>query len=170
MHKASYPKETPDQWHPIAGDLSGWGGACNQSINTGCSPGEQDNLIGRTPPPLSDFLLFLPLAVGSFSSCAFLTVSPSVNLSPSLRSRHHFVTQCLPLPGFPVPSLPRWLLANSRSTGHTKARNAAGLERRGWGGQGRWCGVELSDWRIAANQQYRDQTQLLQVTTAWPVI
>lgn len=77
MQRPSYPKETADQWPPIAGGHSGWGGACNQSINTGRSLGEQYNLLRRTPtllPPLSDFLLLLLLQAFTLLQKAFLTL------------------------------------------------------------------------------------------------
>lgn len=57
MQRPSYPKETADQWPPIAGDHTGWGGACNQSINTGRSLGEQYNLMRHTPTHLPPYLI-----------------------------------------------------------------------------------------------------------------
>lgn len=56
----SYPKETPDQWPPIAGDLSGWGGACNQSINNGCSLRERHNQMRQTHTHPSPFIWLPP--------------------------------------------------------------------------------------------------------------
>lgn len=60
MQRPSYPKETADQWPPIAGDHTGWGGACNQSINTGRSLGEQYNLMRHTPTHTSPLIWFPP--------------------------------------------------------------------------------------------------------------
>lgn len=57
MQRPSYPKETADQWPPIAGDHTGRGGACNQSINAGRSLGEQYNLMRHTPTHLPPYLI-----------------------------------------------------------------------------------------------------------------
>lgn len=103
MQRPSYPKETPDQWPPTAGDHSEWGGACNQSINTGCSLGERYNLMRHThtspfiwlPPPfcllpkllLEPFLLVLFLP-GSLSAepCLLRLLCTSLSLDALLVS------------------------------------------------------------------------------------
>lgn len=138
MHGPSYPKETPDQWPPIAEDLSGWGGACNQSINNGCSLGEQHNLMRHThthtspfiwlPPP---FCLLLKLHMDPF----FLSFSCRLSFCWALSSSTVSALLCHSMPSPPLPSSPSIPpphphLLNSRGTGHTKARNAAGLEWR----------------------------------------
>lgn len=91
MQWSSYPKETPAQCFLIARDLGLQGGACNQSINKGCSPRELHNLMTplllhthtHTPPhtltppaPLSDFL-FLQFLLDSFCFCLFFCHLPS---------------------------------------------------------------------------------------------
>lgn len=85
MQWPSYPKETRDQWPPIEGDHSEWGGACNQSINIGYSLGEQYNLMRHThtspfiwlPPP---FCLLPKLLLEPFLHVLFL--SSLLRLSP----------------------------------------------------------------------------------------
>lgn len=126
MQRPSYPKETADQWPPIAGDHTGWGRACNQSINTGRSLGEQYNLMRHTPTHTSPLIWFPP--------------PPPQRPSPSTRNLFFFsysVYFCRapittkqscasPLLYFPLSSLNH---PNSKGTGRTKGRNAVTLEK-----------------------------------------
>lgn len=89
MQRPSYPKETLDQWSPIAGDHSQRGGACNQSINAGCSLGERYNLMRQThthQPPLSDFLLLSAFSPSSSRHLFFSSLSCHLSFHWALSS------------------------------------------------------------------------------------
>lgn len=89
MQRPSFPKETADQWPPIAGDHTGWGGAGHQSINTGRSLGERDNLMRHTPTHLPPDLISSPSSGPSpssrslFSSFLTLFISAKPQLQPN---------------------------------------------------------------------------------------
>lgn len=129
MQRPSYPKETADQWPPIAGDHTGWGGACNQSINTGRSLGEQYNLMRHTPTHTSPLIWFPPppgLHLPPETLSSFLTLF--ISTEPQLQPNSPALLHCS---AFLPPSSsthPQWHLWNSRGTGCTKGRNAAMLE------------------------------------------
>lgn len=135
MQRPSYPKETPDQWPPIAGDHSEWGGACNQSINIGCSLGERYNLMRHThtPPPLCDFLLLSAFSLSSSRNLFFLSFSCRLSFCWALSSTsslHFSVTQCPPLVSPPIHSHPPSTSLKFQGDGTHKSKECS------------WAGVE----------------------------
>lgn len=143
MHSASYPKETPHQWPPEAGERSGRRAACNQSINIGGSLGERSNLMSHThrerhTSPLYLTSSFLP------SAPLWILFFLSAELWPLGQSLYHPVTQCPPLLSLPVLSLPHRHLPRSRGTGHKRQECSGGRREMDEDGhkdhkQGRRC-------------------------------
>lgn len=137
MQWPSYPWETPDQWPPIEGNHSDWGGACNQSINTGLSLGERYNLMRHTdtspfiwlPPP---FCPLPKLLVEAFLHVLFLLSL----LLPSPVFYHSLYTSLslnalLFSPSCPLPLLLTSLKFQGDGTHKSKECSWAGVEEGG---------------------------------------
>lgn len=191
MQRPSYPKETPDQWPPTAGDHSEWGGACNQSINTGCSLGERYNLMRHThtnpfiwlPPPfcllpklLSEPFLLVLFLPGSLSAepCLLRLLCP-----PRLPSH------LLP-PPIDISKIPRgldtqkqgmqlgWSGGRWRGRRWTQGRGSWGVrDRQIDGARTGW--ILVSDWAIVftglRSAALRSSDEAVSVLTiAWRVV
>lgn len=138
MQWPSYPKETRDQWPPIEGDHSEWGGACNQSINIGYSLGEQYNLMRHThtPPPLSDFLLLSAFSLSSSWNLFFMSFSCRLSFCWALSSTTVSALLChsmhsSSLPSCPLPPPLTSLKFQGDGTNKSKECSCAGVEEGG---------------------------------------
>lgn len=139
MQRPSYPKETADQWPPIAGDHTGWGGVCNQSINTGGSLGEQYNLMRHTPTHLPPYLTSSSRPSPS-SRILFFYFSYSVYFGQAPTTNKQSCTS--PSPCFPP------------SPTHTPTPSDISEIPRGWDTQkaGMPLGWSRGSWRAAGRE------------------
>lgn len=147
MQWSSYPKETPAQCFLIARDLGLQGGACNQSINKGCSPRELHNLMTplllhtHTPPhtltpPLPLYLIsfffsfyWIPFVFVSFF-CHLPSAEPLISFCSLCGLRHS--------PGVTPPLTPAVLPSHPPLTS-PKFQG----DRVNKGEECRWPGVEV---------------------------
>lgn len=142
MQRPSYPKETADQWPAIAGDHTGWGGACNQSINTGRSLGERYNLMRHTPTHLPPYLTSSSsgpspssrnLFFFFFSYSVCFCPAPITNKQSCTSRSPYFPPSLLPHP----PTSPNDISEIPRGREAQKGGMPPGWSRGRWGGR-RW--------------------------------